>query len=257
MSKATADERGITICFNRQDKVEAPHQDSIEAPHVNVSQNTGNPERSRDGEHNEVAWTVTSIGQSGLDDPDGDPFQNLDQEDHEETPREEAPTAAGSSTDPAGETATSASKSRKRRFDYESAKTEIKKSRKEQEDEVDKFVKQISAKNFEAPQRVELEENHEVKVQAGRKIEGAWTKIHSSHRRNLVGGIVYCRKCGAFAINKAISLSKQCQGQPPHNAARAQLKKLEEGRNPLRDKAPWPDGSEHTARFRPTPIDRY
>lgn len=148
---------------------------------------------------------------------------------------------------------------RKRKFDYESVKVHLRGVRKAQKAEYAEHIRKISNKNASKPQRLieeEVEENEEIENE-GNKSESAWSKIHTNHKRNIVAGIVYCRRCGCFCINKAIGLAKVCQGKPAHNAAKPQLKKLDSGRHPVPGAQEWPDGSSSASRFKPTAIDRY
>ena len=88
------------------------------------------------------------------------------------------------------------------------------------------------------------------------KGDSAWSKIHTSHKRNMVGGVVYCRRCGYFRINKAVGLAKPCRGKPMYSAE-AILRKLNNGQHPVPGAPEWPDGTSAKSRLRPTAIDRY
>jgi hypothetical protein len=84
---------------------------------------------------------------------------------------------------------------------------------------------------------------------------GAWSRIHASHRRALVNDICDCVRCGLFCINKAQGLAQVCTGRPMHSCGRAQLKKLNNGRNPIRGATEWPDGTHISVSFKPKRLD--
>ena len=84
---------------------------------------------------------------------------------------------------------------------------------------------------------------------------GALDRIHESHRRMMTNQFVFCRACGLYALKKSEGLSKQCKGIPINNFGKAQLKKLLEGRCPVRGAETWPDGSHVRIRYRPICLD--
>ena len=75
---------------------------------------------------------------------------------------------------------------------------------------------------------------------------GTWARLHHTHRRALVNGIMYCEKCGQFAIKKVEGLADPCNGKPLNNYGVAQLKKLNRGMHPVRGALTWPDGTNTT-----------
>ena len=86
---------------------------------------------------------------------------------------------------------------------------------------------------------------------------GALDRVHESHRRMMTNQIVVCRHCGLYALNKAEGLAKPCLGRPANNFGRCQLRKLLEGRNPIRGAVAWPDGSHIRVQFKPVRLDIY
>ena len=146
---------------------------------------------------------------------------------------------------------------RKQKFDYEDVKAATESVKKLKKNEYEDHLTKQSAVSLAAEQRMS-----EVKVKdkdepVHREGQSAWSRIHPSHRRALVNKIIYCTKCGCFAVNKAIKLAEVCTGIPTHNAAKAQLKKLNEGRNPIPNSSTWPDGTNSLVRFRPIKLDRF
>ena len=86
---------------------------------------------------------------------------------------------------------------------------------------------------------------------------GAWSKVHSTHKRCLLKGILYCSRCGRYSIGKVEGRAVECTGPPSTSFQKAQLKKLSEGRHPVRGAVSWPDGSSSVQRGVPVRIDRY
>ena len=86
---------------------------------------------------------------------------------------------------------------------------------------------------------------------------GAWSRVHGTHRRCLLNGILYCSRCGKYSIGKVEGLAETCTGAPTSSFQKAQLKKLSEGRHPVRGALTWPDGTSSALRCTPVRIDRY
>ena len=84
---------------------------------------------------------------------------------------------------------------------------------------------------------------------------GAFDRVHTSHKRAMVNQIVFCIKCGLYCINKADGLSVQCRGCPTNSFGKAQLKKLLNGRHPVRGATTWPDGSDAHRTYKPIRLD--
>lgn len=80
-------------------------------------------------------------------------------------------------------------------------------------------------------------------------------RIHLSHRRALVNSIQFCIKRGLYSIIIVEGLATQCKGRPSNNYGRAQLKKLLDGKHPVRCAVTWRDGSSALIRHKPRRLD--
>ena len=125
--------------------------------------------------------------------------------------------------------------------------------------EVNKFVsastkiRKLNFQEFTAKQSA-ISLQTEQKISVG-EASGAWGRIHHSHSRALVNGVCYCTRCGQFAIKKVEGLASVCTGRPLNSYGRAQLKKLNGGKHPVRGALTWPDGTHSAVVFKPRRLD--
>ena len=85
---------------------------------------------------------------------------------------------------------------------------------------------------------------------------GKWANIHSSHRRSLVGGMVFCRACGKWAAIKTLALARPCEGIPRPHGGLSRLRRMMSGHHPELTASTWPDGSATAQRVRVLELDR-
>ena len=64
--------------------------------------------------------------------------------------------------------------------------------------------------------------------------------IHASHKLSGGRGLVWCWKCGKYAVERALGLTKVCPGVPSSYGA-LNLKRLGEGKPPY-SLGQWPQG---------------
>ena len=205
-----------------------------------------------------------------LDDPDGDFMPEPDEEeglDQQEPPEEEeeeekaAFTGVGVSSSsssssssaalpkrlrlrtktPADGTAYEVRRPKRRPFDYEKVTAATRALKAAKTSEFLEVSSRQSAISLRSEPRLET-----AKPQAG-----AWSKVHPTHKRVLLNGILYCRICGLSSINKIEGLAESCNGEPKNSCGRAQFKKLNEGKHPVRGALTWPDGSSSSIAFSP------
>ena len=57
-------------------------------------------------------------------------------------------------------------------------------------------------------------------------------RIHASHKVRYTKGVLWCGRCGAYAVEKVVCLSRQCPGNPQSSAAGQRRVRLRAGRVP-------------------------
>ena len=54
-------------------------------------------------------------------------------------------------------------------------------------------------------------------------------RAHASHRLRLCKGVVWCGRCGAYAVEKVVGLARECPGHPMTAASAQRLLLLRNG----------------------------
>ena len=131
-----------------------------------------------------------------------------------------------------GTVAPQGSSARSRRY---SNKSSVVNSKMEKEETVKRWRKHVQ-------EQVTKDQNGRV-INHETMQEGKWGRVHHSHRRALVKGMVFCKACGKYAAVKTIALARACRGKPPPNGGISKLRRMCSGLHPELRTTEWPDGS--------------
>jgi len=85
--------------------------------------------------------------------------------------------------------------------------------------------------------------------------EHIWDKVHHTHSRWLVGGIVFCRHCGYWMTTGIQKLSQPCPRAPRNHCVLMQKKRMLNGQHPDYRARKWPSGYPASVLMRPRPLD--
>ena len=83
-----------------------------------------------------------------------------------------------------------------------------------------------------------------------------WDRIHPSHKRWMIGGLVFCRDCGYWMCGAIHKLRDPCIRAPANSTNRYQRDRMLNGMHPDRRARKWPSGYPANVLMRPRPLDQ-
>ena len=81
------------------------------------------------------------------------------------------------------------------------------------------------------------------RIQHDPQMQGAWGRIHDSHRQSVIRNLVFCRNCGYTYSQRCAKLQEPCNGRFVHKDTIGRLIRMKKGLHPISTKVFWPDGA--------------